>query len=74
MRGEKRSPQRRTEGEADRPTGIDQMSDRKYSTSPVGGVDGRCRCGWVFRNRQPENGAVFICPHCHRLCDEWGVI
>ncbi len=75
MRGERRSPQRRSEGGANRPTGIDQMSDRECSTSHEVGVDCRCRgCGWVFRNRQPEHGGVFVCPDCRRLCDEWGVI
>ncbi len=73
MRGVRRSPQRQSEGGTDGPTGIDQMPDWKYITSPEAGVDCRCRgCGWVFWNRQPEHGAIFVCPGCHGLCDEWG--
>ncbi len=73
MKGAIKSPQRGTGGGADRPTGIDQMSDRKYSTSHSLGVDCRCSgCGWVFRNRQPGHCAILVCPRCHRLCDEWG--
>ncbi len=75
MKGVRRSPQRRTEGRADRPTGIDQMSGWEYSTSRLVGVDCRCRgCGWVFLLRLPEHGGVFVCPRCHRVCDEWGGI